>query len=101
MGGTDQNPDLVRLRLLGGLDLQLGDGRIVIPAGRKIRGLLACLALSSGTAWPREKLMALLWSDRSDEQARASLRQALAELRRALGRPSAVRAEHDTIGLDP
>jgi TolB-like protein len=101
MSETDQSPNLVHLRLLGGLDLQLGQGRIEIPAGRKVRALLACLALSSGTAWPREKLMALLWSDRGDEQARASLRQALAEMRRVLGHFSAVRTEHDAISLDP
>lgn len=45
--------------------------------------------------------MALLWSDRGEEQARASLRQALAELRRALGEPSPLRAEHDAVSLDP
>ncbi len=101
MSGMDQSPDLVHLRLLGGFDLQSGQGMMAIPAGRKVRALLACLALSSGRAWPREKLMALLWSSRSDEQARASLRQALAEMRRVLGQPSAVRAEHDTVSIDP
>src|SRR5262245_27738687 len=101
MSGTDQSPNLVHLRLLGGLDLQLGQGRVAIPAGRKVRALLACLALSPGKAWPRERLMALLWSDRSDEQARASLRQALAEMRRALGEPSPVRTENDAVSLDP
>ena len=101
MSRTGQNPNLVHLRLLGGADLRLDQGRIAIPAGRKVRALLACLALSSGKAWPREKLMALLWSDRGDEQARASLRQALAEIRRALDQPSAVRTEHDAISLDP
>src|SRR5262245_39642778 len=101
MSGTDQSPNLVHLRLLGGLDLQLGQGRVAIPAGRKVRALLACLALSPGKAWPRERLMALLWSDRSEEQARASLRQALAEMRRVLGEPSPVRTEHDAVSLDP
>ena len=66
-----------------------------------MRALLACLALSPGKPWPREKLMALLWSDRAEEQARASLRQALAELRRALGEPSPLRTEHDAVSLDP
>jgi TolB-like protein/Tfp pilus assembly protein PilF len=101
MIGTGQHPNLVYLRLLGGVDLQVGQGRTAIPAGRKVRALLACLALSPDRAWPREKLMALLWSDRSDEQARASLRQALAEMRRVLGEPSAVRTEHDAVSLDP
>jgi len=101
MGGTDQGPNLVQLRLLGGFDLHSAEGRATIPAGRKVRALLACLALSPGQAWPREKLMALLWSDRGDGQARASLRQALAEMRRAFVEPSPVRAERDAIGLDP
>lgn len=101
MSGTGQSPDLAHLRLLGGLDLQSSQRQVTIPGGRKVRALLACLALSPGKAWPREKLMALLWSDRADEQARASLRQALAEMRRALGQPSAVRTEHDAVSLDP
>jgi TolB-like protein len=66
-----------------------------------VRALVACLALSLGSPWPREKLLALLWSDRGEEQARASLRQALAELRRMLGEPSALRTEHDSVSLDP
>ena len=100
MSGTDQNPNRVQLRLLGGFDLHSGEGQAAIPAGRKVRALLACLALSAGKVWPREKLMALLWSDRGDEQARASLRQALAEIRRALGEPSPLRTEHDAVSLD-
>jgi TolB-like protein/Flp pilus assembly protein TadD len=91
----------VFLRLLGGFELQWSDGRESAPLGRKVRALLACLALPAGKAWPREKLMALLWSDRGEEQARASLRQALAELRRCLGEPSPLQASRDTITLDP
>src|SRR5215468_12775675 len=100
MNGTDQSPSPLQIRLLGGFDLQSSRGGVEIPAGRKVRALLACLALSPGSAWPREKLMALLWSDRGEEQARASLRQALAELRRALGEPSPLRTEHDAVSLD-
>src|SRR5215831_11517006 len=100
MSGTDQNAKHAQLRLLGGFDLHSGEGQAAIPAGRKVRALLACLALSAGKVWPREKLMALLWSDRGDEQARASLRQALAEIRRALGDPSPLRTEHDAVSLD-
>src|ERR1700741_1566015 len=97
----DQTPNLLQVRLLGGFELWSGDGREGAPPARKVRALAGCLALSPGQAWPREKLMALLWGDRGDEQARASLRQALAELRRVLGEPSPVRAEHDAGGLDP
>src|SRR5262245_22242188 len=97
----DRTPDLLQVRMLGGFELRSGHGRDAAPSGRKVRALFACLVLSSDKPWPREKLMALLWSDRSEEQARASLRQALAELRRALGEPSPLRAEHDAVGLDP
>jgi DNA-binding SARP family transcriptional activator/Tfp pilus assembly protein PilF/TolB-like protein len=66
-----------------------GDFRVVdcasggdaTPRGRKARALLAYLALSPDRCASRERLMALLWSDRGDDQARASLRQTLAELR--------------------
>src|SRR5262249_61208510 len=85
MGGTAKSSEPARLRRPGVFALPRGEGWAATPAGRKVRALLACLALSSGQAWPREKLMALLWSDRADEQARASLRQALAEMRRVLG----------------
>jgi len=97
----DRTSDLLQVRLLGGFELRSGHGRDAAPPGRKVRALLTCLALSPGKPWPREKLMALLWSDRGEEQARASLRQALAELRRTLGEPSPLRAEHDAISLDP
>jgi TolB-like protein/predicted Zn-dependent protease len=97
----DQTRTLLQARLLGGFELRSGHGRDTAPTGRKVRALLACLVLSPGKAWPREKLMALLWSDRGEEQARASLRQALAELRRAFGEPSPLRAEHDAVSLDP
>jgi DNA-binding SARP family transcriptional activator len=60
MSGAHQGPKRAQLRLLGGFDLHSGDGPAAIPAGRKARTLPACLALSPGQAWPREKLMA--WS---------------------------------------
>ncbi|MET0269466.1 MAG: tetratricopeptide repeat protein [Sphingomonas sp.] len=66
-----------------------GDFRIVdcatgadaTPRSRKARALLAYLALSPDRCASRERLIGLLWSDRGEEQARASLRQTLAELR--------------------
>ena len=96
----DLSPNTLNLRVLGGFELQSGRGPDGTPPGRKVRALLACLALSPGISWPRERLMALLWSDRAEEQARASLRQALTELRHALGEPSPLRTEQDTISLD-
>jgi DNA-binding SARP family transcriptional activator len=47
--------------------------------------MLAFLAMQRDGQADRERLCGLLWSDRGDEQARASLRQSLAELRRTFG----------------
>ncbi|NNM78148.1 hypothetical protein HJG53_14710 [Sphingomonas sp. ID1715] len=49
--------------------------------GRKARALLAYLVMHPDRAISRERIMGLLWGDRPDEQARASLRQTLFELR--------------------
>src|SRR5262249_24727106 len=101
MSDTDRSRNPIQLRLFGGFDLQSGGGQTLGSAGRKVRALIACLAFSPGMTWYREKLMALLWSDRSEEQARASLRQALAEMRHMLGEPSPVRASNDAVSIEP
>ena len=59
-------------------------GEAVNVGGPKQQALLAYLAFHAGQAVDREDLISLLWGDRFDEQARQSLRQALARLRRAL-----------------
>ncbi len=89
-----------RLELLGGCRLRAPDGSDRTPAGRKVRGLLAILALAEGQPVARERLAGLLWADRSEEQARASLRQALRELRRCLDEPGLLRIERDRVALD-
>ena len=64
--------------------------------------MLACLASPPGRQRPREQLCALLWSERAEEQARASLRQVLAELRRGIpGSEHAFRTSRESVGLDP
>ena len=94
--------DKLKIRLLCGFEASLGDGNPLALKGRKTQALLAVLALSPGTAFSREKLTNLLWSDRGDEQARGSLRQALAELRRALGEDDSlyIVAKRDSVTLD-
>lgn len=96
----DRSPNSLQLRLFGGVELRSDRVPQAPPPGRKVRALLAYLALSPDLPCPREKLMALLWSDRAEEQARASLRQALTELRHALGEPSPLRTEQDAVSLD-
>ena len=49
-------------------------------APKKVKALLAYLALESGTPHPRGKLATLLWGASSEQQARQSLRQALVGL---------------------
>ena len=72
----------LQIRLLGGLAITAADGTDVTPPGKKLRALVAFLSPHPGKIWPRGQLTALLWGDREEEQARGSLRQALAELRR-------------------
>jgi TolB-like protein len=80
----EQPVTALNIRLLGGFETQFGSGQAVPALGRKAQALLAVLALTPGTQQSREKLTALLWSDRGEAQARSSLRQSLSELRKAL-----------------
>jgi len=93
----------VLVKLLGGFEARLSSGPQLDIAAKKTRALMAYLALPTGRAHSREKLIGLLWSERSDEQARNSLRQALTELGRALGavEPSPLIKARDTLALDP
>ena len=75
----------VKLQLLGGFKAQSGTGQEIPVSARKGRALLAVLAVSPSAAASREKLAALLWSDRGEDQARSSLRQTLTVLRKELG----------------
>lgn len=89
-----------RLDLFGGFDLRRRDGTAVALPTRKAQLLLAYLALPAGLLHPREKLATLFWGDRGDEQARGSLRNALAAIRAALG-VGALKTERDALGLNP
>jgi TolB-like protein/Tfp pilus assembly protein PilF/DNA-binding winged helix-turn-helix (wHTH) protein len=70
---------------LGGLELRSAGGRPFALKSRKARALLAILSTQRGLRMSRAKIASLLWSDRAEPQARGSLRQALADLRRSLG----------------
>jgi TolB-like protein/Tfp pilus assembly protein PilF len=73
----------LHVHLLGPVTIT-SDGRSVAIASKKARALLGYLALREGTEVPRSILTGLLWGERSESQARASLRQTLSELRTAL-----------------
>ena len=91
--------DRLSLRLLGEFQL-VCHGRDVTPRGRKARGMLAFLALSAGQRASREQLAALFWTDRGQEQARASLRQTLAELKAVPGLASVLRTSRNMVQLE-
>jgi DNA-binding SARP family transcriptional activator len=78
----------LRVRLLGPIAVT-NDGKPVAIAAKKARALLGYLALRQGAEIPRSVLTGLLWGERSEEQARGSLRQRLSELRAALSGSSA------------
>ena len=76
--------DRATLRLIGRFRLKAGNDAVVDVPSRRARALLAYLALAPERTASRERLRGLLWSDRAEAQARASLRQCLLELRGAL-----------------
>jgi len=93
----------LELRLLGRFDASAPAGRAFDIAGKKSRALLAYLALAPAGPVPRDRLVGLLWSERDDEHARNSLRQALVALRRDLDgvEPSPLVVADDAVALDP
>ena len=66
----------IQLILLGQFECLLSSGERLRLSMRKAEVLLAFLALAPGLRHPRERLINLLWSDRGEEQARNSLRNA-------------------------
>ena len=75
---------VLKLQLLGGFRVLTGSGQEIVIQAKKGRALLAILALSPPGGISRERLAAMLWSDRGEEQARSSLRQTLTTLRKEL-----------------
>ncbi|MBL8835965.1 MAG: trifolitoxin synthesis, TfuA [Alphaproteobacteria bacterium] len=69
---------------------------------RKARALVAFLVLSDHNAESRERLVGLLWSETSEDKARASLRQVIHELREAFAEAEFghFTAGRTTIALD-
>jgi hypothetical protein len=88
------------IRLIGVFEVRDETGRDCTPRGAKSRALLAMLAQTPGHRRPRRWLESRLWSDRGQEQASGSLRQALTELRKSLG-PLADRltSDRDCVAL--
>jgi DNA-binding SARP family transcriptional activator len=91
------------LTLLGGFQLRSGADTPVPISAKKCKALLSYLALYPGMPHSRDKLAALLWEESSDPQARHSLRQALASLRRSLppAEPPILIGDAETLAVRP
>lgn len=78
------------ISLLGTFQVTRGNQPVVDFDSNKVRGLLAYLAVEADRPHTREALSALLWPDWPQDSALDSLRNALANLRRAIGDREAV-----------
>ncbi len=101
MDRMDKRHDPFRMFLLGPFALVDAAGRAVTPKSKKAQALLAMLALSARGSRSRIWLRDKLWSDRSDDQAAASLRQALLDIHKSLGPARGLLiADKNTVWLD-
>jgi DNA-binding SARP family transcriptional activator len=74
----------VRARLLGIMDLRVGQHQLPPLDSARAESLLAYLLLHRDAPQPRQRLAFLLWPDSSERQAHTNLRKVLHNLRRAL-----------------
>jgi DNA-binding SARP family transcriptional activator len=89
----------LRIRMLGPLTIRRAGAAVPLPASRKVRGLLAYLALAP-RAVARSHLCELLWDLPNDP--RGELRWALSKIRGVVEEPGRRRilAEADAVRLD-
>ncbi len=73
-----------KLTLFGGFQLEDSNNHRIALSARKSKALLAWLAVNPDYEHTREKLAGLFWPDSNEKQARHSLRQALADLRKIM-----------------
>ena len=92
-----------KVMLLGGFEARLASGAPLTLPAKKAQALLAYLGVRPGQSHPRDKLAALLWGEKTDDQARGGLRHALLALRRALAGtdPPSLWIEGQTVTLNP
>jgi DNA-binding SARP family transcriptional activator len=77
-------PAELRVRLLGQLDLRLGESELPPLESARAESLLAYLLLHRDAPQPRQRLAFLLWPDSTEPQARTNLRHVLHHLRHGL-----------------
>ena len=72
-------------KVLGPLEVELGPGEVVAPAGGRARALLAALLLQPGAVVPVHRLAEMVWGEAQPESVENAVHVTVARLRRALG----------------
>lgn len=103
-GTADRSAGELEIRLLGGFEVLRDGASCERFESQRTRALLAYLACHRGQAVARDGLASLLWPEEDPSAARRNLRQAIYNLRLALGpggrEPSmAVVSDHQTARL--
>jgi len=91
-----------QFRLLGPLEVRLGDSSVVLRAG-KHRALLAALLLRPNRVVPVTELVEHVWGDAPPARTRGTLQTYVMRLRAALGDPSLIQTAADgyRMRVDP
>ena len=90
-----------KIFLRGRFRVESANGHELKVSSAKAQGLLALLATEDGMARSRVWLQDKLWSDRQPEHGSGSLRQVLAQLRKAFGKHADVLCtDRRLVGLD-
>jgi len=95
----------LKLRFLGQFQVTRAEQPVTAFESDKVRALLAYLAVEVAQPHPRSTLTALLWPAYTETSARGSLRQALYQLRQAIGdeesTPSYLQITRQTLQFNP
>lgn len=95
-------PQPVRFSIRGLFQVTNSVGADITPRGRKSQGILALLLTSKELRRSRGFLKDKLWSDRGPDQAAASLRFGLTEIRKAFGEERfVIGSDRHAVWLEP
>jgi DNA-binding SARP family transcriptional activator/TolB-like protein len=93
----------LRIHVIGPMKILDLEGNIIEIQNKRARAVLGCLCLNPGERVARSRLAGLLWDRSPEQQARASLRQALYDLGAAIERqaPDVLLVDREYICLRP
>lgn len=89
----------MQINVMGPFEARNPDGESIEFSHRKVRALLAYLAVEHSRQLTRERLASLLWSRTGEEHARHNLRQALSKIRDLC--PDLIGSQGDSVSLHP